>query len=215
MHIRLVYHLACVAFLAVAASACVSFPDAPPASVEPTIEQNALRAADGKALGLAVWRAERPRAVIVALHGMNDYSNAFAGPGAWWADKAEITTYALDQRGFGRSPGFGRWPGTPTLAADLRSAVAAARSAHPDLPVFVVGHSMGAAVVMAAASQAPLDVDGLILAAPGVWGGTALPLPYRLTLNLAASFAPGKTLTGERANRQATDNIRYIASDGR
>ena len=122
---------------------------------------------------------------------MNDYSNAFALPGAWWAAHAGIATYAVDQRGFGRSPGFGRWPGAETLFADLRAALAAARAAHPDLPVYVLGHSMGAAVVMAADAQAPLNADGLILAAPGVWGGKALPLAYRMALNLAASAAPG------------------------
>ena len=41
----------------------------------------------------------RTQAVIVALHGMSDYSHAFAMPGAFWA-KAGITVYAYDQRGF-------------------------------------------------------------------------------------------------------------------
>ena len=33
---------------------------------------------DGLKLGLMSWEAEMPKAIIVALHGMNDYSNAFA-----------------------------------------------------------------------------------------------------------------------------------------
>lgn len=191
-------------------SACVSFPDAPAPVAAPAIEANTLRSVDGARLGLAVWAAQNPRAIILAVHGMNDYSNAFALPGAWWAAHADITTYAFDQRGFGRSPDFGRWPGSAALIADLRAAVAAVREKHPGLPLYVLGHSMGAAVVMSAQAQAPLDADGLILAAPGVWGGGAMPLPYRLTLNMAASLDPGKTLTGERAQRQATDNIEIL-----
>jgi alpha-beta hydrolase superfamily lysophospholipase len=66
---------------------------------------------------------------------------------------------------------------------------------------------MGAAVVIAAAADEPLDADGAIIAAPGVWGGAQLPIAYRIALNLSAGVAPGKTLTGERAKRQSTDNI--------
>src|ERR1700694_5608550 len=53
---------------------------------------------DGHRLGLKHWDAPTPFAAIVALHGMSDYSNAFAIPAPWWADHG-ITTYAYDQRG--------------------------------------------------------------------------------------------------------------------
>lgn len=191
-------------------SACVSFPDAPPAQFTPKIENNRLLSIDGAELGLQAWEARAPRAVIVALHGMNDYARMYEGPAQYWAADHAITTYAIDQRGFGRSPDFGRWPGEETMIADLRAGIAAARAKHPGLPVFALGHSMGAGVILAAEADAPLGADGLILAAPGVWGGAALPVPYRLSANIAAAFAPGKTLTGERAGRQATDNIEIL-----
>jgi len=50
------------------------------------------------------------KAVILALHGFNDYANAFDGPGEIWA-KEGIVTYAYDQRGFGAAPERGLWPG--------------------------------------------------------------------------------------------------------
>ncbi|WP_411820735.1 lysophospholipase [Hyphococcus formosus] len=199
-----------VLLLVMLLSGCVSFPDAPQATHAPTIEDDQFIAVDGTPLTLDIWQADEPRAVLVALHGMNDYAHAFALPGAYWAETAGITTYALDQRGFGRSPQFGHWVGEETMAADLRGLVEAVRRNHPGLPVFAVGHSMGAAVLMSAQLQEPLNVDGLILAAPGVWGGRALPLPYRMSANFAAMLAPGKTLTGERADRQASDNIEIL-----
>ncbi len=188
---------------------CVSFPEAPSASVAPTLTEDAFIASDGARLGLTVWRAEDPVAIIAAVHGMNDYAGAFSLAAPEWAARG-ITTYAYDQRGFGRSPDQGRWPGAPTLKQDLRSFVAALRRDHPSTPLFVIGHSMGAAVVMAAHRDAALDADGVILAAPGVWGGAQMPLFYRTTLNLAASVAPGKKLTGESAGRQASDNIPFL-----
>ena len=195
---------------ALALQACVSFPDAPAPVAAPALEDDAVVSIDGARLAVTVWEAEAPRAAVIALHGMNDYSETFAMSGPWWAEHAGITTYAVDQRGFGRSPDFGRWAGAETLAADLRAMVAAVRRSSPGLPVFVLGHSMGGAVVMKAEGAAPLGAAGLILVAPGVWGGGALPFPYRLTLNLAASLAPGKTLTGERAGRQPSDNIEVM-----
>lgn len=201
--------------IALALSACVSFPEAPPATVAPSFEEDGFHSLDGAILGLKSWQAAAPRAIVVALHGMNDYSEMYEGPAAFWAGEG-ITTYAIDQRGFGASPAFGYWAGEETMIADLRAAVAAARDAHAGLPVFVAGHSMGAGVILAAEAEAPIGADGIILAAPGVWGGRALPVPYRLAANVAATFTPGKTLTGERAERQATDNIdalRALAAD--
>lgn len=190
-----------------ALAACVSFPDAPSKTSEPAIVGERLRAFDGAMLGLQVWRAEKPIAAIIAVHGMNDYSGHFRDAAEWWSKNAAITVYAYDQRGFGRSPEVGRWAGKKTLVSDLNAAIAAVHVVDPGLPVFVLGHSMGGSVVLAAGAEAPLDVDGAILAAPGIWGGSQMPIAYRIALNISAGVAPGKTLTGERAGRQASDNI--------
>ena len=214
--------------VAVLTGACVSYPPPPEQTHSPVLLSDAIVASDGAHLPVSVWQAkasgnasEAPSAVIVALHGMNDYAHAFALAGAWWAEHAQITTYALDQRGFGRGKpddpriSIARWPGAPALRADLRAAVKAIKAAHPETPLYLVGHSMGGAVILSAAAEAPLGVEGVILAAPAVWGGSQLPLPYRLSANIGAAFAPAKTLTGARAGRQATDNIEILYAMGR
>ena len=64
-------------------SACApSF--APPldGGVTPLVAEDSILARDGTKLPLRRWEAEgAPRAVIVAVHGMSDYSNAFDMPG--------------------------------------------------------------------------------------------------------------------------------------
>ncbi|MEM9705066.1 MAG: alpha/beta fold hydrolase [Pseudomonadota bacterium] len=177
------------------------------ATHNPLLEDDGIRARDGAVLRVTTWAADEPEAIVIALHGMNDYANAFAGAAQWWAEHRRVTTYAYDQRGFGRSPDFGRWPGADRLKSDLRDVIHAVKEAHPELPLIVVGHSMGAAVVLAAAADASLPVDGAVLLAPAVWGASQLPLLYRVTARLSSLVAPGKTLTGERAKRQSTDNI--------
>jgi len=181
-----------------------------------------IPAGDGYGLPARVWQVPvwqnrgAPRALIIALHGFNDYSNAFALPGPWFAEHG-ITTYAYDQRGFGRTPDAGRWAGTDRLVADLRLVIALARSRHPGVPVVLLGESMGAAVIIAAMSGAdPPEVDGIILSAPAVWGWSTLPLLPRASLWLAGQVMPWQTLAPPRGFRvQATDNIAVLRGLGR
>lgn len=196
---------------ALALVSCASVKPQMPAEIVPHFAGDRFIAEDGAALGLKTWDAPGSKAVVVALHGMNDYSATFRYFGPALAE-AGVTVYAYDQRGFGRSPGFGRWPGDTALKNDLRAAIAAAHKARPGLPLIVVGHSMGGAVVLAAMRDGPLDADGVILGAPGVWGGAQMPLFYRVVLRLAAAVTPRKTLTGKSAGRQATDNIPLLRS---
>ena len=94
------------------------------------LEAEIIVTSDGLHLGLRHWEAETPRAIVVALHGMNDYSRAFAIPAPRWAELG-FTTYAYDQRGFGRSPEAGRWQGSDAMRQDLRDVVIALRARHP------------------------------------------------------------------------------------
>lgn len=131
----------------------------------------AFHVRDGAALPYLRWSPQGPpRAVVVALHGMNDSSASFRLAGPWWAEHG-VETWAYDQRGFGRSPGKGVWAGEAAMTDDLRDVVAMVRHARPGIPLIVVGESMGGSVAIAAfASDNPPDADRVILLAPGVWG---------------------------------------------
>jgi len=59
-------------------------------------------------------------------------------------------TYAYDQRGFGKAPHTGIWPGGKALREDLVDCVEAVRERNPGVPVFALGESMGGAVVLSA-----------------------------------------------------------------
>ncbi len=154
--------------------------------------------------------AEAPKAVVLALHGFNDYSNAFQDFAAYGSARG-VAVHAYDQRGFGAQPDRGRWPGTDRLVRDLRDAVAGLRGIYGATPLFVLGESMGGAVaIVAATGDEALDVDGLILSAPAVWGGSHLNPFYRLTLWLASSLAPGWALTPSGLDIHPSDNIEML-----
>ncbi|WP_119460916.1 alpha/beta hydrolase [Rhodospirillaceae bacterium SYSU D60014] len=177
----------------------------------PHVTEDRLVMNDGVALPLRRWLPEgEPQAVILALHGFNDYSNAFTKTAAYWAEHG-IATYAYDQRGFGATRYVGLWPGEDRLIEDLRTAAALLHARHPDLPLYLLGESMGGAIVMAAAtSSAPPDADGIILAAPAVWG-RELQGPFQSALLwLTAHTVPWMTLTGEGLEIWPSDNIEML-----
>ncbi len=163
----------------------------------PALADGALVARDGERLPLRVWAPPGPpKAVIVALHGMGDYSNAFAMPAPFWAGHG-IVTLAYDQRGFGRAPNPGLWAGGDTMRRDFADALRAARARYPGLPVYALGESMGGAVVLSALAEPdPPRPDGVILVAPAVWSRSDMPLSYRVVLWLTAHTMPGLTVSG-------------------
>lgn len=152
-----------------------------------------------------------PRAVILALHGFNDYSHAFEDFAAFSAANG-VAVHAYDQRGFGANPDRGFWPGTERLVSDLRRAVARLRTIYARTPIYVLGESMGGAVtIVTATGEEPLDVDGIVLVAPAVWGGRYFNPFYRLTLWLASTLAPGWTLSPPRGLEiYPSDNIEML-----
>lgn len=189
-------------------------------NIAPAISGGGIVMRDGVSLPVRIWNADGPpKAVIVALHGMSDYANAFALPATVWA-RHGIVTLAYDQRGFGAAPDPGLWAGGDAMRDDLDDAVAAAHARWPGLPVFALGESMGGAVLLTAlASPSPPAVDGAVLVAPAVWSRGDMPVTYRLALFLAAHMMPGLVLSNSAASHVVTilpsDNIAMLRAMGR
>ena len=189
----------------------------------PALAGDAVIAGDGYVLPLKSWLPEGDiRAAIVALHGFNDYANAFAGPAPGWAE-AGIATYAYDQRGFGATDQIGIWPGADTLVADAGTTVALVRRRHPGVPVYLLGESMGGAVALAGlggtagapGSAEPIAVDGVILVSAAVWARGTMPFYQRIPLWLGANLTPWITLTGRGLDIHPSDNIEMLIAFSR
>lgn len=181
----------------------------------PRLEASYFVTADGARLPIKMHAAKAPQAVIVALHGFNDYRTEFDMAAQWWMQHG-ISTYAYDQRGFGGAPQRGIWPGAGILADDARSMISLVRKAHPGHPVYLLGMSMGGAVALElAGSPIPPDVDGVILAAPAVWGWSTLNPFYKSVLWLAAHTVRANKMTGRGLGIVVSDNIEMLRALGR
>lgn len=178
----------------------------------PHLTKTSFVTTDGAELPLRSWLpGGKPHAVILALHGFNDYSNAFATPAPAWAASG-IAIYAYDQRGFGAAPGRGRWPGAAPLAGDALTAARLLRARYPDVPLFLLGESMGGAVsILAATAAANEPIDGLVLVAPAVWGRQTMNVLERAGLWFA-SFVPTMHVSPDDLPVQvhASDNIAML-----
>lgn len=185
-------------------------------NIPPSLSANAIKTADGRTLPLRHWGGlEKPKAVIIALHGFNDYSNFFDQPGSYFADRG-ILSYAYDQRGFGATEGRRFWHGGDVMANDLKLAARLIRQRHPQTKIFLLGESMGGAVVIKAMTGLnPPKVDGLILSAPAIWGRETMPWYQTTLLWVAARTVPWLTLTGRGLNIKPSDNREMLIALGK
>ena len=182
----------------------------------PSLTAHEIITRDSMRLPLRRWDAEGPpKGVILGLHGFNDYSKSFTEPAKAWT-RAGLSVYAYDQRGFGAAPGWGYWHGSKTLTDDLSDASRLIRARHPKLPLFLVGESMGAAVILAAdAGPTPPSADGYVLSAPAVWSRDTMPFYQRAALWIGAHTTPWLRLSGQGLNIRASDNNEMLRKLGR
>jgi alpha-beta hydrolase superfamily lysophospholipase len=200
--------LASLASLALILASCATAKIATvPPPPGPELDGDVLVTADGALLPLHHWApATPPRAVVLALHGMNDYGRAFASLGGYLARRG-IATYAYDQRGFGSAPGRNWWPGTETLVADVATATDLLRGRHPGTPVHCLGESMGGAVLLVAQAEGAVRCETTVLAAPAVWGKQTMSALERAALAIAESVAPDTVLHGAGLKIRPSDNV--------
>ena len=181
----------------------------------PVLEENFAIMGDGYRLPLTVWKASsKSRALLLALHGLNDYSNGLRSTGEHLA-RHDITTIAYDQRGFGKSDGHGLWHGSERMTEDLHTIINLLHNKHPNQPLYLLGESMGGAMLLAAMNQKPLPVDGIVVVAPAVWSRDGMPLYQRFALWVAAHTTPSLKLTGEGLDLRPSDNIEMLRAWGR
>ena len=148
----------------------------------------AFPTSDGRTAPYRLWRADAPKALVLLLHGAFDYSGAFDEIGPKLARQG-LTALAFDQRGFGGTRSRRHWCGIERMTRDVADAVAFLRGRFGELPVFVVGESMGADIAVQAVARG-LAVDGLVLAAPGAVAGLLRRFLWGMIVRLWSYFAP-------------------------
>lgn len=164
-------------------------------------ERFRLAGSDGLCLACARWDGRDPtRAVVQIAHGMGEHMGRYAGTIEVLV-AAGLTVYANDHRGHGltaRSAShlgeFGEG-GFELLVRDMVRLSELASDENPDLPLILLGHSMGSFAAQSYVIDHSYEVDGLVLSGSGALDGLAratVLAPAGSNL-LNAAFEPART----------------------
>ncbi len=108
------------------------------------------------------------RAVLVVHHGLKDYSDRYSDLARRLTGRG-VAVYAYDMRGHGRSGGMrASLDSLETAADDLTTFVNSVRERERGRPVYLLGHSIGGAIVTLFATERRAPVAGLIIMSPAL-----------------------------------------------
>ena len=145
-----------------------------------------VTASDGTALHTNRWLPDGPpKAAVQLAHGMAEHSARYARLAAALTD-AGYAVYAHDHRGHGTTGGeddhgfFADENGWASVVDDMRRVTRLAQDENPDLPLFLLGHSMGSFLARSYVIEDSGDLAGLVLSGtggdPGLLGKAGLLL---------------------------------------
>jgi acylglycerol lipase len=147
-------------------------------------EEKTLTASDGINLHWQAWEPEIPvKATVCLVHGLGEHAGRYSHVASVMT-AASLSLHAIDLRGHGRSdgprghtPSFVQWLDDVDLLID---------HAHPDLPIFLYGHSLGGLIVVQYGLDRPGAVRGAIATGPAFERGFEVPA-YKIIMGRVMS----------------------------
>jgi alpha-beta hydrolase superfamily lysophospholipase len=104
----------------------------------------------------------QPRGVVVICHGVNSHGGQYNWAGEQFA-AAGFAAFALDLRGRGKSDGERFYvEHVADYVSDVAATIGTAKSRHPGLPVFLLGHSAGGVVSSTFVLDNPNELTGFV-----------------------------------------------------
>ena len=186
-------------------------------------ETGTMKMADGTAIFYRAWlHPDTQRPILLIMHGLGAHSGWFIDMGNSLNEQG-LTVYAIDHRGFGRSGGIrGHATEAQTPVRDAKAVLDEIRRRHPDAPVSILGHSLGAifALHMAADDTAAAQhrLGGMILVNPGIAVTWKVPIGRQVAMAVGGlsgsarqwSLAPGhESMTTHAEARRMLDADTY------
>jgi alpha-beta hydrolase superfamily lysophospholipase len=157
--------------------------------------EGTLQTSGGLTLFERAWLPDTPpRAAVVIVHGYAEHSGRYDHVGAFLASRG-YAAFACDLRGHGRSDGpralvrsFNEY------LDDVDALLASARRHAPAVPLFILGHSMGGAVLALHAIARRPDVAGLLFSGAALRGRRSVPAPVATLFRIAGRLFPSLPL---------------------
>jgi len=129
-----------------------------------------LSSQDEHTISGTMFCPERPVAVLVIAHGMAEHAGRYADFARWLA-KRDIAAVTYNHRGHGpqcpedQLGHYSDQNGWAKVVDDLHRVLLDTRKHFPNIPLVLLGHSMGSFIAQSCAQQYPDCLDALILSA--------------------------------------------------
>jgi alpha-beta hydrolase superfamily lysophospholipase len=159
------------------------------------------------------WDASPTRAAFLLVHGLGAHSARWDFLAGHFAARG-FPSYALELRGFGRTPERPRGHVDSFRVYD-RDILALRRLIgieYPERKVFLLGESLGGLIVFNLCARHPEEFSGQVLIAPAFKNGMKFPLSAYLTLVSHVLIQPRKTVAVPFTSAMCTRDSDYQAA---
>ncbi len=127
-----------------------------------------------------IWECDSPKAIVHIIHGMSEHAMRY-DHFANWLNTKNIFVISSDLRGHGKTAGdinnigfFSYQNGWNIVTKDIEHLTKFYKEKHPNLPIIILGHSMGSFLARTIAIENPTIASGFIFSAtaghPGLLG---------------------------------------------
>ncbi len=162
-------------------------------SGSPQVEQHEEGTFEGERGLRLYWQCwlpqDAPRAVLLVAHGYAEHSGRYGNLVNYFVPRG-YAVYALDHRGHGRSEGARvEIEDYDDYLKDLKTFFDLVRGRQPDLPVFLVGHSMGGGIATAYTVHHQDELAGLVISGSGIVKPGSQPAARPAHLELADTLS--------------------------
>ena len=131
-----------------------------------------------------------PKAIVIIQHGFCEHSGRYQHVGEFFVAKG-YAAYACDLRGHGQSQGKRIYVDLfENHVEDFTRFVYWVQHQNPNMPVFILAHSMGGTIATLWAIQNPPDMTGLILSGAAIKISAQIPKILLTFSNLLSKYVP-------------------------
>src|SRR3989338_7777547 len=155
------------------------------------------------------WQTQEPQAALLLVHGLGAHTARWESLADFF-QKNNISSYALELKGFGQTQGErADIDSLNTYFKDIRSLSDIIKRENPDKQIFLLGESMGALICFLFAALEPRLFSGLICVSPAFAGKLHFSFWTYIGIVLALVFNPKMHFAVPITPQMCTQDIEY------
>ena len=163
---------------------------------------------DGTPIHAVKWENQKPKAIVQIIHGMAEYVERYDEFAKYLTERGFVVA-GENHRGHGKTAGslenvgyFADSDGWNKVIADNLLLGAKLREEYPQIPFYIIGHSMGSFLARKIIAEYPREIDKVILSGSGDFSSGQINM-----LSLIASIQ--KIFLGGHAKAKFIDKLSF------